>query len=436
VANALTAAFRKKVEEAVRIHQQGHLAEAEVLYGALLEAEPRCADALHFLGLLKYQRADMDAAERLMRAALAIEPGYADAHSNLGNVLKHQKRFAEAQRAYETALALCPHHANAANNLGTVFHALGKLKEAWEMYERAIACNPRHADAYVNRGNLLKRQDKINEAIDSYLQALAVGQFPADAYWNLGFSLYGVGRVAEAAGVFRKWIAIDPESPVAQHMLAACSGENVPPRASDAYIRETFGRFADSFDAVLGELNYRAPELVVASIAAACGAPAAAFDVLDAGCGTGLCGALLRPHARRLVGVDLSPAMIGKATERHVYDELVVAELSAYLLSCPRGFDLIASADTLVYFGELHEVLHAAATALRPKGRFVFTLEHAAADTGTGFQIRPHGRYSHSESYVRGALAAAGLILEQVSASTLRKENGAPVDGLVVRARR
>ena len=36
------------------------------------------------------------------------------------------------------------------------------------------------------------------------------------------------------------------------------------------------------------------------------------LDVLDAGCGTGLCGPLVAPYARRLVGVDLSEAMLAR----------------------------------------------------------------------------------------------------------------------------
>lgn len=432
----MTPALWKKVEQAVVAHQQGRLDEAERLYGAVLERDPRCADALHFLGLLRHQRGDASRAEELIRAALAIAPEYADAHSNLGNLLKQQRRFEEAQQAYERALTLRPDHANACNNLGTVFRALGQENAAWAMYERAIAANPRHADAFVNRGNLLKRQDRINEAIDSYLQALSCGQFPGQAYWNLGFSLYAVGRVEEAADVFRKWAAIDPHSAVAQHMLAACSGANVPPRASDAYIRETFGRFADSFDAVLGELNYCAPELVAASIAMAGEMPAANLEVLDAGCGTGLCGPLLRPYARHLIGVDLSPAMTERAEQRDVYDELIVAELNGYLQSRPACFDLIASADTLVYFGDLDEVLRSAATALRPGGRVVFTLEHAGDLVDAGFRINPHGRYSHSESYVRLMVEKADLAIEELAVDTLRKEKGEAVVGLVVRARR
>ena len=119
---------------------------------------------------------------------------------------------------------------------------------------------------------------------------------------------------------------------MALHMLAACSGRDVPARASDAYVEKVFDSFA-------GELRVEARE-------AACTArrrwsrrcwrmpvvePTRALDVLDAGCGTGLCGPLVAPYARRLVGVDLSRGMLEQAREKNVYDELVKGELTAYL---------------------------------------------------------------------------------------------------------
>jgi predicted TPR repeat methyltransferase len=74
--------------------------------------------------------------------------------------------------------------------------------------------------------------------------------------------------------------------------------------------------------------------------------------------------------------------------------------LSAHLCSTSETFDLIVSADTLVYFGDLKAIVAAFAGALRPNGLLVFTLERAAADTAdAGFRLELHGRYSHAQAY-------------------------------------
>ena len=142
-------------------------------------------------------------------------------------------------------------------------------------------------------------------------------------------------------------------------MLAACSGRDVPARASDAFIEKTFDSFAASFDAKLAKLSYRAPALVAEMLADSDVEASKSLDVLDAGCGTGLCGPLIAPYARRLVGVDLSARMLAQARARNVYDELVKRELTAYLRDSTGAFDVIVSADTLVYFGPLEDVVAA-----------------------------------------------------------------------------
>jgi predicted TPR repeat methyltransferase len=97
-------------------------------------------------------------------------------------------------------------------------------------------------------------------------------------------------------------------------LQAACLGIGVPERAPDAYVQEIFDDLADSFDShLVDNLDYRAPGLVVEALSKLLPEQNADLDILDAGCGTGLCGLLLRPYARNLVGVDLSSKMLKKA---------------------------------------------------------------------------------------------------------------------------
>jgi predicted TPR repeat methyltransferase len=132
------------------------------------------------------------------------------------------------------------------------------------------------------------------------------------------------------------------------------------------------------------------------------------------------------------VGVDLSAAMLAKAKERACYDALETAELTAYLAAHPATFDLIVSADTLVYFGDLTAVLTAAALSLRPGGHLIFTVEAAPADASAGFLLHPHGRYSHTRPYLQSTLTTAGLTPVAINPAPLRMENQAPVQGFVV----
>ena len=158
--------------------------------------------------------------------------------------------------------------------------------------------------------------------------------------------------------------------------------------------------------------------------------------MLDAGCGTGLCGPLIDPYARRLVGVDLSEGMLALATEKHVYDALIRSELTDYMSEHPALFDVIVSADTLVYFGDLGAVVAAAAAALRPNGLFIFTLEHSVgAGQDINWRLELHGRFSHARAYVERVLTAAGL-QPWITPAELRMESGAPVAGLVVSGRK
>ncbi|HEX8778847.1 MAG TPA: methyltransferase domain-containing protein, partial [Rhodanobacter sp.] len=164
-------------------------------------------------------------------------------------------------------------------------------------------------------------------------------------------------------------------------------------------------------------------------------APAAALDVLDAGCGTGLCAPLLRPHARRLAGVDLSGGMVEKARQRGGYDALAVAELTAYLQERAAAWDVVLSADTLVYFGELDTVLEAAHAALRPGGWLAFSLEAEEGEPDR-VTLTASGRYRHSRAHVLRALERAGFRDIRIAEDSLRKEFGQPVRSWVVLAHR
>jgi predicted TPR repeat methyltransferase len=426
------------------LHEAGRFDEAERGYDRVLAAVPDHAEALHFKGLAAHQRGDHARAITLIRAAIALDGRHFGWYSNLGNVLLLDEQPDAAGEAYEQALRLAPERADVHNNVGVFLDERGRFEEAEATLRRAVALDSGKAEIHANLGRVLLRLARNDEALICLNEALRLNseltmtcRLRGLIYPQLGIIYRRLGRLDAAAQVYRDWLVQDPGDPTALHHLAGCSGEAVPERAADAYVERTFNAFASTFDKTLAQLNYRAPAQVAEAVAQHLGEPRRALDVLDAGCGTGLCGPLIAPYARHLAGVDLSQRMLDKARRREVYDTLTKAELTAYLQDAePASCDLIVSADVLIYFGELGCCFRAAAKVLRPGGWLVFTVEALAGDEGAGYRLHAHGRYSHRESYLREVLAAAGLAVEGLERVLLRAEAGEPVDGWVVSCRK
>jgi predicted TPR repeat methyltransferase len=419
---------------AIRLQQNDQWVAAGDVYRRILEVAPDYPDAVHFSGVLAHQEGRSEEAVALIERSLELEPYRADWYSNLGIVLRDRMKLDEAIVAFQRAIALAPEHANAHNNLGVVLRAQGKVVEAEAAYRAAVRVDPNHSDAYTNLGILLNGLKRTHEAVVCFCKVITFRPKHPEARRLLALAHCTLGETDKAVEVFEEWLKEEPDHPIARHMLAAVSGRDIPERASDGFVEKTFDSFAASFDSKLAKLLYRAPDLVAGMLADADVEASKSLDVLDAGCGTGLCGPLIAPYARRLVGVDLSTRMLAQAEARKVYDELYKVELTAYLRDCPGAFDVIVSADTLVYFGPLQGVVVASADALRPGGRLIFTVEQLSdGGSDAGYSISHHGRYCHSREYLERVLAEANLRPEIVPAE-LRLEAGDPVPGLVVRA--
>jgi predicted TPR repeat methyltransferase len=422
------------VLEALR---NGQFEEGAEVCRKILEVAPHHPGAVHYAGVIAHEDGRTDEALAYIERSLELDPEQPDWYSNLGIVRQARGDLEGAIDAYRHAIALKADHANAHGNLGVLLKVQGNLVEAEAEYRRTIELNPKHADAYHNLAVLLSATDRATEAVTCYCRALTLKPHYPEARRAMALAYCMLGQRDRAVQVCEEWIKDEPNSVVARHTLAATSGRDVPPRAGNEYVQRVFDSFASSFEAKLARLQYRAPSLVAEALAET-GIPAdKTRDVLDVGCGTGLCGPLLAPYARNLVGIDLSGGMLNHAAEKRIYDDLIQAELTAYLQQLPRDcFDVIVSADTLVYFGGLEDVIEAAAQALRPGGVLIFTVEEATEPEAAGsYSIQPHGRFTHGAEYVERLLAGAGL-QPTIGRAELRLESGLPVAGLVVRGAR
>ena len=198
------------MQDAVALHQQGRLREAEKLYARVLKAAPDQFDALHLLGLAKAQGGQMGEAHRLISGALKLNPKMPDAWVNLANVLHALKRDTEALDCLDKALALRPGDANALQSRGNALLALGRPQEALACFDEVLARNPRHGEARLNRGSALAGLGRTAPALADFDTALALMPGHPAALYNRGNALAALGRYDEALTAFDRALAAAP----------------------------------------------------------------------------------------------------------------------------------------------------------------------------------------------------------------------------------
>ncbi len=190
------------MQDALALHRQGRLREAEKLYARVLKAAPQNFDALHLGGLCKAQSGQMGEAFRLISAALKINAQAPDAWINFANVLHALKRDGEALAALDKALALRPDDADALTKRGNALLALSRAPEALTCFDAVLARNPRHGEALLSRGTARATGGQAADALADFDAVLALAPGHPGALYNRGNALSDLGRYAEAIASF------------------------------------------------------------------------------------------------------------------------------------------------------------------------------------------------------------------------------------------
>ena len=335
-------------------------------------------------------------------------------------------RLVQAERDFAASLALLPGRASTLTNLGATRIKLGRFADAADLLAEAIAQEPDNVEAHAQRAAALAELGQLEPALASVERALQLDPARGAAWTLRGSLLRTLGRNPEATAAFQQALANGADTELNRYYLASLTGDPPPPAAPRQYVRSLFDSYADGFQAHLVEvLHYRAPALLLGELERSGRHFSAALDL---GCGTGLCGPLLRRLASRVDGVDLSQNMVQQAGRTQAYDQVLHADLVDYLLDTAQRYELVVAADVFIYVGALESVFEGVARVLEPKGLFCFTVE--AARGGEELILQSSLRYAHSIGYIRKLAEPYGFDIAATSEHPIRDDQGTPIPGL------
>jgi predicted TPR repeat methyltransferase len=383
-----------------------------------------------------------DEAIALYQRALAMRPDSAPARNELANFLRSAGRVAEAVQQFSELIARHPQIPEPYNNLGITLGSQGLDAEAIPHFQRALALKPDFLDARINLGLSLAHCRRLAEALQQVEIAARSTMQPSFPMFQFAMLLARLNCIDAARTCLQAYLARNPDDSLgARLVLAGLGGAALPERASRAQLDRLYAQRAASWDRTAsGDFAYGGARLVAELLQQLAG-PATDLDILDAGCGTGLVGELVSGRARRLEGIDMSPAMLAQAKTKGVYHQLHEGDLVELLRSREAAFDAITCAATLIHFGELRPPLEAAATSLRDGGLFVFTLfpneqDENAVAAGSLDGLGEGGCFAHGSRYVAGLAEATGFAVERMETQVHEYVAGKPRMGLVVALRR
>jgi predicted TPR repeat methyltransferase len=442
---------------------QGRMTECVALYQRCLELQPDSAEAHNNLGVAYAAQHRLTEALACYRQAVALKPDYAEAFNNLALANAWQKNWEQTIDCCRRALAVQPNYPEALTNLGIAYYQQQRLDEAGDCFRQALALRPDYLDALNNLGNVCLAQNKSAAAVGMFLKVLrsrpndprtnnnlavayrTLHQYPeaiaclqtslaANAtdpatHRNLGFLYHDQEKFPEALSCFEQVLALVPDDVDARLMVDVLRGTAQLTRLPPEHLVAFYDGFAPRFEKDLVERRgYCSPQWLREALEPA--PPPRSLEVLDLGCGTGLCGVQFRNWAATLTGVDLSANMLAQARQRGLYDELIHGDVLAPLQTAEGKYDLIVASDVLLLLGDLEPVMQMAQRGLRPGGRFAFTLETHNGEPD--YRLLPVLNFTHSPAYLRKVAEAHRLQVTFMKDVLFPREERPPVPGMVV----
>ncbi len=431
--------------------------------------------AISNLATAYYELENLEEAKKYSCLALKYDSENLSALINLGNVFYRQKKYDEALEYYKKAVEINEDYFVAVINLANTYFDLKDYDASLRYAKQATKLDSKALQAWTLVGNSALETGDYDEALSAFLEAEKIDSadpwihnYLSQAYqkkslwknalengWqaveksggeeshhiNFGYLLYEA-KLEKQDSLCAKYVKIWQEkygeNKIVLHTSKALSDGRSEDVAPAEYVRNIFDVFAPDFEQVLHGLEYHAPDLIFRFLQEIYGAKRYfGLRILDAGCGTGLCGKFLKKYAsfRGLIGVDLSSGMLKEAAAKKIYNQLICQDIIEHLECQKSSYDLIVAADVFTYIGDMEKLFSALYDSLKKNGRVIFTVSENSINDSDWF-LHASGRFLHSIKYVENLLEKNGFLEEKISREKLRNEGDSEVFGYVISAQK
>lgn len=410
--------------------KQNNITKASEHLHLTIELQPYHSAALCQLAQIYQQRQQNDQALILYQKALKIDNNNVTAHNNLGTLLLTKNKFNAAIRHLKKALILEPYHQEAFFNLGVAFLRL-KNPEAALKYFLRLTQFTQDFNVYYNLGVIYNDIHRTNDAIFYFKEALKLNEKNFACEVNLGAIYLKQQNYSMAIEHYNKALQLQPENAEIKYTVAALSQQQNQTAAPSEYLQNLFDNYAENYEEHLTLLEYQAPQFLYTVIVNMLNPLPNSLSILELGCGTGLCGEKIRDFANKLIGVDISNAMLDIAKQKNIYDELQQSTIERALPNY-QNTDLIIAIDTFPYIGDLTKIFSLCKKSLKKQGFFIFTVEKPIndeqIDKNSDFILQRTLRFTHNENYIETLTKKYNFSLILKTVLNIRKQQNKIVE--------
>ncbi|OGT42440.1 MAG: hypothetical protein A3F13_00995 [Gammaproteobacteria bacterium RIFCSPHIGHO2_12_FULL_40_19] len=341
------------------------------------------------------------------------------------------REFEQAISFFQEVLRFEPCHFEATRLMAWACIELDWHEEAVRGCDKLIELNYQVMTAFYNKGVVLLRQMRLLEAKTCFEKINSHDPNYINAQINLAVLHLKLGNNKKSLCHYQNVLSVQHEHEHANYMMAALTKKNIFKKTPKEFIQQLYAAYAANYEYdMLGQLNYRVPELLKNLFLKHAVLKNNLKSVLDLGCGTGLTGQCFKPFTKELIGVDLSLEMLQQSKEKNIYEELYCMQMEQYLLACNKKFDLVYASDSLIYTGDLSALFSLVQAVLLPKAYFLFSVE-AKEENNIPYQLNETGRFSHELSYLQ-SLANLGVWCEfSLESVVIRTQKNEPVKAYV-----